>query len=381
MTVRRLSGIPGFAIDQIAARAGADPDVLRLENLDTDLAPPAAAIAATHAAIEGDAANSYLPFTGALSLRERVARRLTNDTGHSYGPEQVVITAGGTEGMLDALLATTDPGDEVVLSDPTYAGMINRVRLVGAQPRLVPLVVRDGSWRLDVRALRAAVNSNTRALFLMNPSIPSGAVLDGHEWEAVAELCRERGLWLLYNAAMERILFNGRSLLHPAALPGMASRTIVIGSMSKEYRMIGWRTGWVAGPKDLIADVARVHLYNVVTATGIAQAAAVAALDQPAHDLATCVAEWQRRRDMVLDQLRDWSVVPAAGGWSMLLDTGARGYDSFTAVDRLLTRGKVAATPMRNWGERNGDRFVRLVFSNEPVERLATLGERVRRAL
>jgi aspartate/methionine/tyrosine aminotransferase len=381
MAVRRLLGIPGLAIDQIAARAGADPDVLRLENLDTDLAPPAAAIAATHAALEDDAANSYLPFTGAAALRERVARRLERHTGQPYSPEQVVITAGGTEGMLDALLATTDPGDEVVLTDPTYAGMINRVRLVGARPRLVPLTIREDAWRLDVAALRAAVGARTRALFLMNPSIPSGAVLEAREWEAVAAVCREHDLWLLYNAAMERILFDGRSLVHPAALPGMASRTIVIGSMSKEYRMIGWRTGWVAGPRDILADVARVHLYNVVTATGIAQAAAVAALDMPDGDLAACVVEWQRRRDVVIDQLRGWSVVPAAGGWSMLLDVGARGYDSFAASARLLERGRVAATPMRDWGDRNGDRFVRLVFSNEPVERLMTLGARLRRAL
>lgn len=381
MTVRRLSGIPGFAIDQIAALADADPDVLRLENLDTDLPPPAVAVAATRESLEDDAANSYLPFTGSVALRERVARRLTRQTGQGYGPEQVVITAGGTEGMLDALLATTDPGDEVIVTDPTYAGMLNRIRLVGAEPRLVPFVTQDGAWRLDRSALRAAAGPRTRVVFLMNPSIPSGAVLDLEEWEAVAAICRERDLWLIYNAAMERILFDGRAVLHPAALPSLASRTIVVGSMSKEYRMIGWRTGWVAGPAAIMADVARVHLYNVVTATGIAQAAAAAALDLPDEELAVVVQEWQRRRDVVVNQLRDWSIVPAAGGWSMLLDVGARGFDSFTASGRLLERGKVAATPMRDWGARNGDRFVRLVFSNEPVERLATLGERVRRAL
>ncbi len=381
MAVRRLSGIPGFAIDEIAARADANPDVLRLENLDTDLPPPAAAVAATHTALTDDAANSYLPFTGALGLRERVARRLERDTGQPYSAAQVVITAGGTEGMLDALLATTDPGDEVVLTDPSYAGMINRVRLVGARPRLVPFVIREGAWRLDIAALRAAVGAETRALFLMNPSIPSGAVLDTAEWEAVAAVCLEHDLWLLYNAAMERILFDGRSLTHPAALPGMASRTLVIGSMSKEYRMIGWRTGWVAGPADIMVDVARVHLYNVVTATGIAQAAATAALALPEDHVAACVAEWQRRRDVVVEQLAGWPLVPAAGGWSMLLDVGALGYDSFTASGRLLERGSVAVTPMRDWGERNGDRFVRLVFSNEPVDRLATVGARMRRAL
>jgi aspartate/methionine/tyrosine aminotransferase len=145
--------------------------------------------------------------------------------------------------------------------------------------------------------------------------------------------------------------------------------------------MIGWRIGWVVGPPPVIADVARVHIYNVVTPTGIAQAGAVAALETPAEDLAAAVAEWQRRRDAVDRQLAGFPVVSAAGGWSQLLDVGTLGFDSQTASARLLERGKVAATPMRGWGGPDADRFVRLVFSNEPVERLADLGRRVERAL
>jgi aspartate/methionine/tyrosine aminotransferase len=382
VSVRRLTGIPGFAIDEVAARAGADPHVLRLENLDTDLAPPAAAVAATRAAVGTDDANSYLPFTGTFELRTAVAEHLGRQSGRAYDPHrEVVITAGGTEGMLDALLAITDPGDEVILTDPTYAGMINRVRLAGGVPRLVPFVQGIGEWRLDLDALRAAASARTRVVFLMNPSMPSGAVLDRTEWEAVAQLCRERDWWLLYNAAMERILFDGRGVIHPAALAGMAERTIVVGSVSKEYRMIGWRVGWVAGPEAILADIARVHLYNVVSPTGIAQSGAAAALTGPRTDVAAAVAEWERRRDAVLLALGGFPLRRAAGGWSMLLDVQAMGHDSFTASGLLLERGRVAATPMRDWGEVNGDRFVRLVFSNEPVARLAELGDRLRRSL
>ena len=381
MTVRRLVGIPGFSIDHVAAAAGTDPDVLRLENLDTDLAPPAAALAATQAALTDDHANSYLPFTGSLALREAVANHIQNQTGHAYLPDEIVITAGGTEGMLDALLATTDPNDEVILTDPTYAGMTNRVRLAGAIPKLVPFVIHRNEWRLDLGALRAAVNDRTRTLFIMNPSMPSGAVLNAEEWQAIADICEQRSLWLIYNAAMERILYDGRRLVHPAAQVGMEKRTIIVGSISKEYRMIGWRIGWVAGPASIMRDIAKVHIYNVVTPPGIAQAAARAALQSPPEDLAACVAEWQRRRDTVLEQLRRLPVIPAAGGWSLLLDVGAMGYDSFTASKLLLERGKVAATPMRDWGERNGDQFVRLVFSNEPVARLESLRDRVMKAL
>ena len=382
MSVKRLANITGIGLDVVAAAAGDDPDVLRLENLDTDLPVPPAALEATRAAIVDDAANSWLPLTGRIELRSAVAQRLYRQTGSHYDPEsEVVITCGGMEGLLDTLLATTDPGDEVVLTDPTYAGMINRVRLAGALPKFVPFVALHKEWRLDLDALRSSISSRTRALFIMNPSMPSGAVLNEQEWEAIATICRERSIWLIYNAAMERILFDGRSYIHPAASPDMRERTITIGSVSKEYRMIGWRTGWVVGPSSIMQDIARVHVYNVATPTGIAQSASAAALAAPDEDLAACVSEWQRRRDTVVEQLQGLSVIPAAGGWSLLLNVGALGYESSTASRLLLERGKVAATYMRDWGEQNSDQFVRLVFSNEPVERLQTLRQRVSDAL
>jgi aspartate/methionine/tyrosine aminotransferase len=382
MSVKRLAGIPGFSIDRVADAAGDDPDVLRLENLDTDLAPPQAAIDATRAAVGRDEDNSYLPFTGRLELREAVARRLSAGTGGGYDANRnVVITAGGTEGMFDALLASVDPGDEVILTDPTYAGMIYRVKLAGAMPVLVPFRVVDNAWRLDLDALRDAITGRTRAMFLMNPSMPSSAVLTREEWDAVAELCRAHDLWLIYNAAMERILFGGREVIHPAALDGMRERTITVGSVSKEYRMIGWRVGWVVAPAGIIDDIALAHIYNVVTPPGVTQMGAAAALDSPPEDFAACVREWERRHDAVIGQLADYPLIPAAGGWSLLMEVGKLELDSFTASQLLLEQGKIAATPMRDWGEQNSDQYVRLVFSNEPVERLATLGVRVKKAL
>jgi aspartate/methionine/tyrosine aminotransferase len=282
---------------------------------------------------------------------------------------------------LNALLATLNPGDEVLLTDPTYAGMICRVRLAGGAPRLVPFVLREGEWRLDLGALAAAISVRTRMIFLMNPSMPSGAVLNREEWEAIAALCVRHSLWLLYNAAMERILYDGRPYLHPASLPGMAERTLTVGSVSKERRMIGWRVGWVVGPRDIMADVAKVGIYNVVTPVGLTQKAAAAALRAPGSDLAAAVSEWQCRRDVIVEELHGEGLIRAAGGWSMLLDVGALGFDSMTASERLLRHGKIAATPMRHWGQVNGDRFVRFVFSNEPAARLAGIGPRVRAAL
>jgi aspartate/methionine/tyrosine aminotransferase len=381
MSTRRMAGIPGFGIDRVAAAAGDDPEVLRLENLDTDVRPAEAALRATQRAVDEDEANSWLPFTGKTDLKRAVADQLAERSGISYDPEtQIVITCGDGDAMVDALFVTTDPGDEVILFDPTYAGMINRVRIVGAVPRFVPLRPESGEWRLDQDALRAAVTDRTRAIFLANPGMPTGHHLSDEEWEAIATLCRERDLWLIYLAWMERILFDGRPYRHPASLPGMADRIIHVGSVSIEQRLIGWRIGWVVAPQSLADDVARAHIYNGLMAGGVPQAGATAALCAPAADLATAVAEWERRRNATLEQLQGLPAVRPAGGWSLLLDSQALGIAP-PDLSRALAAQKVAATPMTHWGEQVSPRYIRFVYSNEPVERLATLGERLQAAL
>jgi aspartate/methionine/tyrosine aminotransferase len=381
MSVRRLEHIPGFSIDRVAAAAGDDPDVLRLENLDTDIPPPAAAMAATRSAIGEDEANSWLPFTGRDDLKEAVAAFIERRGGPRYdGRREIVIVPGEGVAMLDALYAVTDPGDEVIVTDPTYAGMINRVRLVGAVPRLAPLRVVDGWWRLDTDALRAAVNDRTRAIFVNNASFPSGWVASREEWEAIVDLVTIRDLWLVYWATYEGVLFDGLDVIHPAGFPGMRDRTITVGDVLAEQRMIGWRIGWVVAPGELVSDVARVHIYSGLLASGFAQIGARVALEQTDDGLAEANAEWQQRRDETLRQLEGLPAVRPAGGWSLLMDVAELGLTPAELSNRLLAE-KVAATPMLGWGGEIADRHIRFVFSNEPVERLALLGERVQRAL
>jgi N-succinyldiaminopimelate aminotransferase len=381
MSAGRLTDIPGFNIDRIAAAAGDDPDVLRMENLDTDIPPPADAMEATQAAIGEDEANSWLPFTGRDDLKESVAAYIERRGGPRYnGPREIVITSGEGDAMLDALFCLTDPGDEVVLTDPTYAGMLNRVRLVGAVPRLVPLHVADAEWRLDIDALRAAVTDRTRVVFVNNASFPSGWVASDDEWDAIARICRERDLWLLYWGGFEGVLFDGRPIRHPAALPGMRDRTVTVGAPSLEQRMIAWRVGWVVAPVALVNDLSRVQIYNGLVPSGFAQVGTRVALELPDDHLAAANAECQRRRDETLRQLDGLPAVRPAGAWSLLLDVAALNLDCVEVSDRLLDQ-KVAATPMRGWGGEIADRHVRFVFSNEPVERLALLGTRVRAAL
>ncbi|GAA3311366.1 aminotransferase class I/II-fold pyridoxal phosphate-dependent enzyme [Nonomuraea dietziae] len=222
--------------------------------------------------------------------------------------------------------------------------------------------------------------SDAAALLLMSPSMPSGVVLDQEDWAAVAQVCERTGAYLIYDAAMERIVFDGHPRINPCRVDGLAERTIVIGSMSKEYRMIGWRIGWVAGPPDIMARVIVAVTYNTTVSSGFAQLGAAAALGGPSG-VQEAVAEYQLRHHTVIRELDGLPVVRAAGGWSCLVDAEALGLGAPELSARLLARGRIAATPMTAWGEAVAGRYVRLVYSNEPVKRLTELRDRFTAAL
>jgi aspartate/methionine/tyrosine aminotransferase len=385
MTVSRLRDIPGIGVDQVgdAADAANDPSILRLENLDTDVPPPAIAREVTHRAVEDDAANSYLPFQGHWPLREAAAAHVGRIAGQQYDAHtQCISVAGGLNGITNALLATVEPGQEVVLFDPIYAGLVNRVRLAGGVPRHVASRPTLDGWVTDADELEAAIGPNTAALLLMGPAMPTGALLTEEHLDVIERAAQRHNFWIIYDAAMERIRFDGRPVLDPASRDALSERTITVGSASKELRMIGWRVGWVVGPALIIADIALVGLTNVVCQVGIAQEAVAAALTAPDadKDVASAVAIWRERCEIILGQLHDYPCVRPHGGWSLLIDTQSIGIPPAEASQRLFEHGRVAATPMNGWGP-SGERYLRLVYANEPVERLRDLGARFKAAL
>lgn len=380
----RLRQIAGIGVDRMGAIADASgKDFLRLENLDTDIPPDAAAIERTRQAASNDADNSYLPFIGQARLRDVAARHVSRMAGVAYsGERNCVISAGGLSGILNVLLATIEVGDEVIVTDPTYAGLINRVRLAGGVTKFVPFsFTPGGEWRLDRAALRQAIGPKVTAMLLMSPSMPSGGCLDAEDWAVVAELCAAHDLILILDAAMERLVFDGRAVIHPAGLPGMAERTITIGSSAKELRMIGWRVGWVVAPEAFMPDLVAVSLANVVVPVGIGQDAVATALENSQSGrLGPYVAELQARRDVLIEELAGLPFGLPAGGWSMLLRVSDFGIDGAAMSARLLDEG-VCATPMSGWGETHGDQYIRFVFANEPVPRLKGIGARIGRAI
>lgn len=384
MSVTRLSGMAGIGVDRMGSLAdsAANAEILRLENLDTDLGPPDGVFEVTRASIGRDSANSYLPFVGSDDLRRAAAELVARLSGVDYEwGRTTVISAGGLNGILDVLLAVLEPGDEVVLPDPIYIGLVNRVRLAGGVPRFARCELREGVWTLDRGSLEDAVTSRTRAFLMMSPAMPSGAVLTREDWAVICKACVRADAWMIYDSAMERIIFDGLELVHPASFSGMAERTITVGSVSKEYRMIGWRVGWVVAPSEIVDDIGLVHISNTACNVGIAQAAAVVALGSPDEDIQSATAEWQMRRNVILRELADYPVIKPEGGWSLLVNVAELGMTGAQASERLFERGLVAATPMTGWGSERSADFLRLVFSNEPVGRLEGLGERFDAAL
>lgn len=381
----RLGHMTPLGVDRMAALADAstDPTLLRMENIDTDLLPHKSVIQTTKDALTAQSTNSYIPLLGQDSLRKAIAAHVSRQSGVTYDwQKSAIVSAGAWTGLLNVLLATIEPGDGVLLTAPVYAGLLNRTRLVGGEAHLVPFRPTASGWRLDLDVLRAAAKiPGLRAILLMNPNLPTGSVLTMEEWAAIAELCRERDLLLIYDAAMERILYDGRQVIHPASFPGMAERTITIGTVSKEYRMIGWRVGWIVGPQEVIENVALAAVTNSGTTVGLSAAAAKTALELPVDDVKAAVSEWQKRRDLMLEELQDLvPIIPPHGGWTMMADVSALGISGAEASRRLFERGAVAATSMEGWGDQETARYLRFVFSNEPITRLRGIGDRFRRA-
>ena len=383
-TSSRLQHITKIGVEEMGDLADSlsDPDVLRLENLDTNILPPESAITVTRKAIVDDDANSYLPFFGLDSLRKAATGLVERQSGMKYDwKTESLICAGGLSGILNVLLSSLEPGDEVLMTNPTYVGLINRVRLAGGVPRYVPLLPTREGWRLDREELATIEHGPVRALLMMSPSMPTGAVFDQKDWEALADFARKADCLLINDSAMERILFDGLEVIHPASLEGMRDRVVTVGSASKEYRMIGWRVGWVVGPAEFVADVSRVSISNVVCQTGIAMEAVATAIEDQEDGVLDSTRRLQARRDLLLEELSEFRPIPPHGGWSMLIDVSPLGIDGPTASALLLEKGKIAATPMVNWGGENCANYIRLVFSNESIERLTGIGDRFRSAL
>lgn len=380
--VSRLAEIPGIQNNrmQIGTEEIYDPDILHLEKVETDLPPPKICIEATCNAINAKENNSYLPVMGKDSLRKLAVDRVSRISRQDYDwKSESIITAGSMSAIFDCLLALIEQGDEVIVTDPTYSGLISRIRIAGGTPIFVPLIPSPSGWSLDIKALENAASPKTKML-LISPGMPCGNVFTLNEWEAITRISIQTDSWLLYDASFEAIVYDQRTVIHPASFPNMRERTITVGTVSFELRMLGWRTGWIVGPANILNDIGFISMSNTICQPGISVAGVIAGLNAGNDAILNSLKILQERRDVLLHELDGLPIIPPHGAWSMLMDAETIGMTSSVVTEKLLKIAKIASTPMIGWGNHAAN-YVRFVFSNEPKERLLGIGKKVRKAL
>jgi aminotransferase len=311
-----------------------------------DFPAPDVIKAAACAAIQADV-NQYAVTWGARPLREAIARTWSQRYGVAVDPDtQVTVCCGSTEAMMATLLGIVDPGDEVVVFEPFYENYGPDAVLSGAVPRFVRL--HEPDWHIDEEELRGAFGERTRAIIVNTPNNPTGKVFTRDELGLIADLCRHWDVIAITDEIYEHIVFDDARHVPLATLDGMAERTVTINSLSKTYSVTGWRVGWAITPPALTGAVRKVHDFLTVGAPAPLQEAAVAALGLPESYYARLAADYQRRRDLLVDILESSgfrSFVPA-GAYYVMTDVSGFGVTDDVAFARhLVSRIGVAAVP------------------------------------
>ncbi|MFI0810642.1 pyridoxal phosphate-dependent aminotransferase [Streptomyces echinatus] len=327
--------------------------------------------------------NQYPPGPGVPELRTAIAAHQRRRYGLAYDPDtEVLVTAGATEAIAAALLALVEPGDEVVALEPYYDSYAASIAMAGG--RRVPVTLRphEGSFRLDLDELRAAVTGRTRLLLINTPHNPTGTVLTREELAAIAELAVERDLLVVTDEVYEHLVFDGAEHLPLATFPGMRERTVSIGSAGKTYSFTGWKVGWVTGSRELVGAVRAVKQFLTYVSSGPFQYAVAEALSLPDAYFEEFRAGMRARRDILAEGLTaaGFEVFRPAGTYFVTTDIRSLGEkDGFAFCRALPERAGVVAIPNAVFYDDReaGAPFVRFAFCKRE-EVLREAAERLR---
>jgi aminotransferase len=352
-----------------------------------DFAAPAEIKRAAARAVEDDI-NQYAITWGAKDFRDAVAEKTRWHLGLDVDPErELTVTCGSTEGMIAAMMATVDPGEEVVIFEPFYENYAPDAVLSDAVPRYVPLRAPD--WTFDREELRAAFGPKTKAIIICNPNNPTGKVFTRGELEFIASLCREFDALCFTDEIYEHILYprEDRAVEHisVAQLEGMRERTVVVNSMSKTYSVTGWRVGYVIAPPEITAAVRKVHDFLTVGAAAPLQAAGAVAMRLPREYYGHLQSDYARRRDLLLPELEraGFKIFRPDGAYYVMTDISAFGFaDDVEFTRHLIREIGVACVPGSSFYSRPelGASQVRFCFCKKDetlfaaAERLHKLG-------
>ncbi|MBX3140160.1 MAG: aminotransferase class I/II-fold pyridoxal phosphate-dependent enzyme [Trueperaceae bacterium] len=365
-------GIPSFE--------RGEREVLSLATARPDLDTPAVVKAAVIAAIQ--IPHTYMTYTasrGLPELRESVALKLGARNGVAYDPEsEVLITAGTHEALYVGLQAVVEPGDEVLVLDPSWVAYNGMIGLAGGVARMVTL--RDN--RLDIDALKRAITPRTRAFVFNNPNNPTGTVFTREELAAVVDLLAAHDILAIVDEIYEEFVYDGRQHVSLASLPGARERVLLINGYSKAYAMTGWRVGYAAGPSWLIDRMLIIHQHLISSPCAFAQKGASVAYSEAAEHVRAMVATYDRRRLLLNEALAavpkvSYSLPEGACFYFLRVDSGL---DSATLAKTIASREGLVLTPGGAFGP-SGERHLRFSFAALPEARVGEAVGRLAAAL
>lgn len=380
--IKRQAENKSWAMRQALAAAAAEhPDPIDLNKGDPDLdTPPNIVEAGIRALQEGK--THYTSPTGLPALREAIARKLGNENQIPTQPSQVIVTSGVMQALTISLQGLVEPGDEVILGDPVYPAHVVAILLAGGTPVLVPARA-ENRFVPTVEDVKAHLTPRTKALIIVTPSNPGGAVFSRDALEATAQLVQERDLFVLSDEIYEKYVYDD-TLQHIsiASLPGMADRTLTINGFSKTYCMTGWRLGYVAGPAEVISYLGEIRLAHSICASSIAQYGGLEALsDRTVPYVQNIVETFGERRRFVLQSLEDMGLEHnnPPGTYFVLANTVGTGMTSFEFALHLVEQTGVHVWPGAMFGNAI-DEYVRIGLV-QPLERLEEAMARMRRIM
>ena len=312
--------------------------------------------------------NQYAPSRGLPALREAVAAHYGRQFGERFTADNVCVSSGATEALGAAILATVSPGDEVITLTPAYDSYAPMIRRGGAEP--VEVALQPPQWRIERAAIEAAVTERTKAIVFNNPHNPAGRLFDDGELEAVAAVARTHDLVVIADEVWEHVVLGDKRFRPIATLPGMAERTIKVGSAGKIFSLTGWKIGWIVGAPELAGVAARAHQFLTFCSAPNLQAAVAFGLDEGDAWIGPMQDRFRRARDRMSAALREegFAVLDADSTYFLCVDLAASGIDlddeAFAAA--AVERAGVAVVPLSPFAEKNPPRhLVRLCFGKK----------------
>ncbi|MGO9181278.1 MAG: pyridoxal phosphate-dependent aminotransferase [Candidatus Limnocylindrales bacterium] len=347
----RMSIVPASGIRKFFDVIATMPEVISLGVGEPDFTTPDAVVRAGVRSLEAGRTH-YTSNSGTLELRRAIAGNLERRYGVAYDPNaEILVTVGASEAVAATMTALVDPGDEVLLHEPSYVAYMPAVVFAGGTTVHVPTRAADG-FALDPKEVERRVTTRTKVLFLGYPCNPTGAVLPPEVLRALADIARRHDLLVVSDEIYDRLVYGGHRHEPISSLPGMRERTVLIGGFSKAYAMTGWRVGYVCAPRDLLEGILKVHQYQIMCAPTTAQDAAVVAVREAEPDVERMLAEYDRRRRMFVAGLNRIGLPTPdpRGAFYAFPDVSGTGLTSDQFAERLLFEEHVAVVPGDSFG-------------------------------